>query len=160
MRACTRTKMSRPGHWSTGHGQANATVKTLLVVRSGGRLVILKPCGLVCVAYPYARAILCPIASVALLIALRSPLRLSSRLCCHRRCLNLACLHASPRPQHLSHRLLALPSYQRPRGLRCCHRHRLHGELLVRGVRPRLIETSTYEYLCGVSVSFACFLGV
>jgi len=35
---------------------------------------------------------------------------------------------SQPRPQHLSHRLLALPSYPRPRGLHCCHRHRLHGE--------------------------------
>jgi hypothetical protein len=42
----------------------------------------------------YARAVLCLIASVALLVALRSPPRLWSRLCCHRRCLNLACLHA------------------------------------------------------------------
>ena len=72
---------------------------------------MIKPCGLVCAAYLYALAVLCPIASVALLITLCSPPRLSSRLCCHRRCLNLACLHASPRPQHLScHRLLALPS--------------------------------------------------
>jgi hypothetical protein len=72
---------------------------------------MIKPCGLVCAAYLYALAVLCPIASVALLIALCSPPRLSSRLCCHRRCLNLACLHASPHPQHLScHRLLALPS--------------------------------------------------
>ena len=37
-----------------------------------------------------------------LLVALRSPPRLSSRLCCNRRCLNLACLHASPCPQHTS----------------------------------------------------------
>ena len=66
--------------------------KALLVVRSGGRMI--KPCGLVCVAYPYALAALCPIASVALLVALCSPPRLSSRLCCHRRCLNLVCLHA------------------------------------------------------------------
>jgi hypothetical protein len=44
----------------------------------------------------------------------------------------------SPRPQHLSHRLLALPSYPIPRGLRYCHRHSMHGELLVRGARPRL----------------------
>ena len=59
---------------------------TLLVVWSGGRLIILnKALRLkVCVAYPYARAILCPIASVALLVALRSPPRLSSRLCCHK----------------------------------------------------------------------------
>ena len=82
--------------------------KTLLVVRSGRRLI--KPCGLICVAYPYARAILCPIASVTLLIALRFPPHLSSRLCCHCRCLNLTCLHASPLPQHLSHRHLSLPS--------------------------------------------------
>ena len=35
--------------------------------RSGGRMI--KLCGLVCcVAYPYALAILCPVASVALLI--------------------------------------------------------------------------------------------
>jgi len=74
---------------------------------------MIKPCGLVCVAYayPYGLAVLCPVAFVALFIALCSPPHLSSRLCRHRRCLNLACLHASPRPQHLSHRLLALPSY-------------------------------------------------
>ena len=40
------------------------------------------------------------------LIALCSLPRLSSRLCRHRRCLNLAYLYASARPQHLSHRLL------------------------------------------------------
>ena len=53
---------------------------------------MIKPCGLVCcVAHPYALAILCPVASVALLIALCSPPRLSSHLCCcHRRYLNLA----------------------------------------------------------------------
>ena len=50
---------------------------------------------------------------VALLVALCSLPRLSSRLCCHRRYLNLACLHASPRSQHLSHCLLALPAYPR-----------------------------------------------
>ena len=43
---------------------------------------MIKPCGLVCcVAYPYALAILCPVASVALLIALCSLPRLSFRLC-------------------------------------------------------------------------------
>ena len=95
---------------------------------------MIKPCGLVCcVAYPYALAILCPVSSVALLIAL-----CSLYLCCHRRYLNLACLHASPRSQHLSHCLLALPFYSIPRGLRYCHRHHLHGELLVCGARPRL----------------------
>ena len=31
---------------------------------------MIKPCGLVCAAYLYALAVLCPIASVALLIAL------------------------------------------------------------------------------------------
>jgi hypothetical protein len=73
---------------------------------------MIKPSGLGCrVAYPYALAILCPVASVALLIALCSLPRLSSHLCCHRRYLNLACLHASPRPQHLSHCLLALLAY-------------------------------------------------
>jgi hypothetical protein len=56
---------------------------------------MIKPCGLVYrVAYPYALAILCPAASVALLIAPCSLTHLSSRLCCHRRYLNLACLHA------------------------------------------------------------------
>ena len=79
-----------------------------------------------CVAYPYALAILCPVASVAPLIALCSLPRLSSRLCCHRRYLNFACLHASPRSQHLSHCLLTLPSYPIPRGLRYCHRHHLN----------------------------------
>ena len=44
---------------------------------------MIKPCGLVCAAYLYALAVLCPIASVALLIALCSPPRLSSRLCHH-----------------------------------------------------------------------------
>jgi hypothetical protein len=48
-----------------------------LVVRSGGRMI--KPCGLVCcVAYPYALAILCPVASVALLSPHRSLLPASS----------------------------------------------------------------------------------
>ena len=42
-----------------------------------------------------------PIAFVALHIALCSQPRLSSRLCRHRRCLSLACLYASPLPQHL-----------------------------------------------------------
>jgi hypothetical protein len=87
-------------------------------------MICVKPCGLViynimlccvqaCVlTYPQVKrtrsqlAILCPVAPVALC----SLLRLSSRLCCHRRYLNLACLHASPRPQHLSHCLLALPA--------------------------------------------------
>jgi hypothetical protein len=36
------------------------------------------------------------------------PAAFLSRLCCHRRYLNLACLHASPRPQHLSHCLRLL----------------------------------------------------
>ena len=54
---------------------------------------------------------------------------LASRLCCPRRYLNLACLHASPRSQHLSRCLLTLPY---------CHRHHLHGELLMCGARPRL----------------------
>jgi len=67
---------------------------------------MISPCGLVCCV-----AILCPVASVALLVALCSLPRLSSHLCCHRRYLNLACLHASPRSQHLSHCLLTLPSY-------------------------------------------------
>ena len=106
-------------------------VQPLLVVRSRERII--KPCGLVCCV-----AILCPVASVALLVARCSLPRLSSRLCCHRRYLNLACLHASPRSQHLSHCLLTLPSYPIPRGLRYCHRHHLHGELLVCGARPRL----------------------
>ena len=82
-----------------------------------------KPCGLVILC---CVAILCPVASVALLVARCSLPRLSSRLCCHRRYLNLACLHASPRPQHLSHCLLALPSYPIPRGLRYCHRHQVN----------------------------------
>jgi hypothetical protein len=70
---------------------------------------MIKPCGLVCcVAYPYAFAIFCPVASVALLVALCSLPRLSSRLYCLRRYLNLACLHASPRSQHLSHNKLIL----------------------------------------------------
>ena len=59
---------------------ARAREKTLLVVRSGERII--KPCGLVCCV-----AILCPVASVALLVALCSLPRLSSRLCCHRRLL-------------------------------------------------------------------------
>ena len=63
-----------------------AQKKTLLVVRSGERII--KPCGLVCCV-----AILCPVASVALLVALCSLPRLSSRLCCHRRYLNLALTH-------------------------------------------------------------------
>jgi hypothetical protein len=54
---------------------------------------MIKPCGLVCCV-----AILCPVASVALLVALCSLPRLFSRLCCHHWYLNLACLHASPRP--------------------------------------------------------------
>ena len=44
-----------------------------------------------------------PVGSDALLIALCFQPRLSSRLCRHRRCLNLACLYASSRRQHPSH---------------------------------------------------------
>jgi hypothetical protein len=77
---------------------------------------MIKPCGLVvlcCVSLPVrARNLVSHRIrrSPALLFALCSLPRLSSRLCCYRRYLNLACLHASPRPQHLSYCLLALTS--------------------------------------------------
>jgi hypothetical protein len=67
---------------------------TLLVVRSGGRII--KPCGLRLVVICCV-AILCPVASVTLLVALCSLSRLSSRLCCHRRYLNLAWQHGAVR---------------------------------------------------------------
>ena len=58
----------------------------------------------------------------------------------------------TPRPApNTSHCLLALPAYPRPCGLRYCHRHHLHGELLVRGARPRLRGVYVCMY---VSVSF------
>ena len=76
---------------------------------------MIKPCGLVCVAYPYACAALCPIASVALLATLRSPPRLSSRASAAIAGVSTspACTpRPAPNTSHIASSL-ALPSYPR-----------------------------------------------
>ncbi len=85
---------------------------------------MIKPCGLECCV-----AILCPVASAALLVALCSLPRLSSRLCCHRRCLNLACLHASPRSNTslIASSHFPLTQFNVAFAMVYCHRHHLHG---------------------------------
>jgi hypothetical protein len=113
-----------PGRFDSGAKQ-----KTLLVVKSGRRMI--KPCGLVCcVAYPYALAILCPIASVTLHSSSHRSLLPASSLFPPL----LPSPVSQPRlparlapPQRLSHCLLALPAYPRPRGLteRASFKHRI-----------------------------------
>jgi len=116
----------------TAHRQSKATMR--IVLYSSALLCVMLYCSrgdkiTVCAHKMY------PVASVALLVALCSQPRLSSRLCRHRRCLNLAPA-CTPRPAPntsliASPRTSLLPT--RPRGLRYCHRHRLHGELLIQG---------------------------